>query len=74
LWWGALSSLKDKYKNIDLHKWIYADPQASAVLNDRDYEQDFLSICKTEWDNLVTKNKAVVEDDEILSEDGSDEK
>lgn len=72
LWWGAVSYVRENFK-INMFKWLDADPQASAVLNHHNFDPKILLQCRKEWDDLINKNKAVVEEDENISEDNSDE-
>jgi hypothetical protein len=70
LWWGAMQNIKKDYPSVNIDTWVKLDPQASEVLKKTPHE--FLNNCKIDWDNYLN-NKIVVEEDEQLSEDNSDE-
>jgi hypothetical protein len=72
LWWGAVGCIREKH-DIDISKWLAADPQASAVMSHHNFDPEILLKCKKEWVDLVKDNKTIVEEDEVIPEDKSDE-
>lgn len=76
LWWGAMLQIREKFgrNKPDMQYWIEKDPQVSAVMQAPGFEPSFYIKCHKEWIDLVEKNKVIIEEDEILSEDDSDEK